>query len=80
MVTLPKVSEDGLAVSCPGLMPTPDSGIVRTGAVDEMVMLPLALAEEVGANVTLNVALCPEDSESGVEIPLKVNPVPLTVI
>ena len=46
-------------------------------AVEVMVTLPLAVAADWGANATLNVALCPAVRVSGVEIPLRLNPVPL---
>ena len=47
-------------------------------AFELIVTVPLALPAEVGANVTLKLALCPAVSVTGAVIPLKVNPVPLT--
>ena len=80
MVTLPKLSVVGLDPSVPLVTPVPVSGIVRVGldAVDVMTMLPVALAADVGVNVTVKVALCPAVSVTGVVMPLKSNPVPLT--
>lgn len=77
--TLPRARVVGVTVSCPvAAVPVPETGIVREGldAVDVMVMLPLALAADCGANVTLKVALWPAVSVTGVVIPLKLNPVP----
>ena len=78
-VTLPKLRLVGLAPRPPGEIPVPDSGMVRVGfeASDVMVTLPLALPADDGANETLNVALCPVVSVTGVVIPLKLNPEPL---
>jgi len=50
---------------------------VGVGAFDVMVTLPLALAADCGANVTLKLALCPAVSVIGAVIPLRVKPVPL---
>ena len=57
----------------------PDKGIVRVGldAVEVMVTLPLAIAADVGANLTLKVVLWPAVRVSGVVIPLRLNPVPV---
>ena len=79
-VTLPKLSVVGLDPSVPFVTPVPVSGIVRVGldAVDVTTMLPVALAADVGVNVTVKVALCPAVSVTGVVMPLKSNPVPLT--
>lgn len=52
-VTLPKLSDVGLALSWPGVaVPVPDSEIVSVGfeAFDVTVTVPLALPVEVGAN------------------------------
>jgi hypothetical protein len=78
-VTLPKLRLVGFAPSVPGVTPVPDNGIVRVGleALEVMVMLPLALAAEVGANETLKVVLWPAVRVSGVVIPLRVKPLPL---
>jgi hypothetical protein len=78
-VTLPKLRLVGLPPSAPAATPAPDNGTVRVGvgAFDVIVTLPLALAADCGANVTLKVALCPAPSVIGAVIPLNVNPVPL---
>ena len=78
--TLPRLSVLGVAVSCPAAaVPVPDSGIVSVGldAVEVMVTLPLALAADCGANVTVKLALCPAVSVTGAVMPVKLNPVPL---
>ena len=79
-VTLPKLRLVGLAPSVPGVTPVPDKGMVRDGfeALEVMVMLPLALPADDGANETVKVALCPAVSVTGAAIPLKLNPEPLT--
>lgn len=79
-VTLPKLRLVGFDPNVPGAMPVPDNGMVRLGfeALEVTLTLPLALPAEAGVNVTVNVALCPEVKVTGVVIPLKVKPVPLT--
>ena len=55
-VTLPKLSELGLELSCPGVaVPVPDREMVSVGfeALDVTVTVPLALPVEVGANLTV---------------------------
>jgi hypothetical protein len=46
-------------------------------AVDVTVRLPLIAPAAVGANLTVNVALCPPLSVNGVVIPLTLIPVPV---
>ena len=78
--TVPSAIGAGLAVSCPAVVElAPETAMVRVGLepFDVTVTLPLAFPADSGANFTLNVALCPAVSVAGVEIPLKVNPVPL---
>jgi hypothetical protein len=78
--TLPTAMVAGVAVNCPTAVdPVPARGIAKVGLdpLDVMVTLPLKLAADSGAKVTLNVALCPALSVAGVEIPLTENPVPL---
>ena len=77
-VTLPKLRLVGFDPSAP-TTPAPDRGTVRVGLVafDVIVTLPLALAADCGANVTLKLVLCPAVSVIGAVIPLRVNPVPL---
>ena len=79
-VTLPKLRLVGLALNTPGETPVAASGIVTLGldAFEVTVTLPLAVAAEVGANVTLNVDAWPAASVRGVEIPVMLNPLPLT--
>jgi hypothetical protein len=79
IVTLPKLRLVGFDPSAPGAMPAPDNGTVRVGvgAFEVMVRLPLSLAGDGGANVTLKLALCPAASVMGAVIPLRVKPVPL---
>ena len=81
-VTFPKLRLVGFDPSVPCATPVPVTGIVRVGldAVEVMVTLPLALAADWGANATLNVALCPAVRVSGVEIPLRLKPVPVIVV
>lgn len=55
-MTFPKLSELGLALSCPAVAaPVPDSETVRVGfeAFDVTVTVPLAVPVEVGANFTV---------------------------
>lgn len=77
---LPKLRLDGLDDKAPAATPVPESGIVSDGfdPSDVMVTLPLALPAAVGVNVTLNVALAPAVTVTGVVIPLTLKPVPLT--
>ncbi len=78
-LTLPKLKLVGFAPSAPAATPVPDNGTDREGfePFEVMVTLPLALPAVTGAKVTLKVALCPEVSVVGVEIPLTEKPVPL---
>ena len=78
-VTLPKLRLVGLGARSPGEIPVPDNGMVRVGseALEVMVMLPLALAAEEGANFTLKLVLCPAVNVTGVEMPLRLKPLPL---
>ena len=78
-VTLPKLRLVGFDPSAPTATPAPDRGTVRVGLVafDVIVTLPLALAADCGAIVTLKLVLCPAVSVIGAVIPLRVNPVPL---
>ena len=78
-VMLPKLRLVGFAPSVPGVSPVPDAGIVRVGfdALEVTVTLPLALPAEAGVKVTVNPALCPAVSVTGVVIPPRLNPTPL---
>jgi hypothetical protein len=78
--TLPKLSVVGFEVNVPGELPVPERGMVNVGfdALEVIVTLPLFAPLDGGVNETLNVALCPPVNVTGVEIPLTLNPVPLT--
>src|SRR5579863_6434206 len=78
--TLPTPSVVGETFNWPTVVvPIPDTEIVRDAldAVDVRVTAPFTLPDEVGANVTSNVALCPAVSVTGALIPPSVNPAPL---
>jgi hypothetical protein len=81
--TLPNARVVGVTDNCPdcGAVPVPDNVIVRVGfeAFEIMFTLPLAVPVACGLNATVKVALCPAVSVIGAVIPLKENPVPLTV-
>jgi len=59
-------------------MPVPDAEIVSDGfeASEVIVTVPLADPEEVGANLTLTLAVAPAAKVKGVVIPLTVKPEP----
>lgn len=78
-VTLPKLRLVGFEPSEPGAIPTPDNGTVMVGlgAFEVIVTLPLSLAADCGANVTLKLVLCPAAKVIGDVIPLNANPGPL---
>jgi hypothetical protein len=78
--TLPIATGAGAAVSVPAVVdPVPAREMVRVGfdAFEVTVTLPVTLAVDVGAKVTVKVALCPAVSVTGAVIPLRVKPVPL---
>jgi len=60
--------------------PVPETGTVKVEllAVEITVRFLLAEPPVPGANVNVNVALCPALSVAGVVIPLTLNPVPVT--
>jgi hypothetical protein len=78
--TFPKLRLVGFDPSAPAAVPVPDNGIVSVGfdAFEVIVTFPLALPADGGVNDTLKVALCPAASVTGVEIPVRLNPAPLT--
>lgn len=81
--TLPTATGAGVALSTPAVAdPVPAREMVKVGLEpsDVTVTLPLALAVDVGANVTVKLALCPAVSVTGGVIPLSVKPVPLIAI
>lgn len=78
--TLPKARVDGVMESCPAAVaPVPETPIVKDAfdASEVMVTVPLTDPEEVGANLTLTVAVPPAVKVRGVVIPLTANPVPV---
>ena len=78
---MPKLIDPGAMVSCPGLVPVPDSNTLRVGseAFDVRVSAPLDVPLKVGAKATVKVMLCPAARVSGAVRPLRPNPVPVTV-
>lgn len=62
--------------------PVPERVMVlgKPVAVLAMVTLPLSVPEVLGPKITPKVILWPGDKETGVPAPLRVNPVPLSVI
>lgn len=78
--TLPKLRVVGFDTRVPGEVPVPVRGIVKVGfdASELTVTLPLLAPLDSGVKETLNVALCPAVNVTGAEIPLTLNPVPVT--
>jgi hypothetical protein len=78
-ITLPKLRLVGFELRTPGVTPVPDNGMARVGleAFEVIVMLPLTVPADPGANVTVKVALWPAVSVAGVVMPLRVKPAPL---
>ena len=78
-LTFPKPRLVGLAANAPGVTPVADTGMVRVEfvAVELTVRLPVTAPAVVGANDTVNVALCPLLSVNGAAIPLTPRPVPV---
>jgi hypothetical protein len=80
--TLPTAIVMGLTLKVPGAgaVPVPLNATARLGfeAFDVTEILPLKVFADGGVNVTLSGTLCPGLSVKGVEIPDKLNPVPLT--
>jgi len=77
---LPKLSVVGFDTRVPGDVPVPVRAMFKVGfdAFEVTVTLPLFAPPVSGVNETLNVALCPAVRVTGAEIPLTLNPVPLT--
>ena len=77
--TFPKLRLAGLVVSWPGVVPVPESATLRAEfeALEVMARLPLAPLPEVGAKVTLRLALWPGFKVIGRFMPLALNPEPL---
>jgi len=73
---------DGVTVKLPAVVvPVPDKAMLNAGfvAFEVIVRLPLAPPDDFGAKETSMLALCPAPKLSGADIPLKLNPAPLTV-
>lgn len=64
----------------PAVTAVPESGILSDGfePSDVIVTLPVALPAAVGVNLTLRVVFAPAATVTGVVIPLRLNPLPLT--
>lgn len=79
-VSLPKLRLDGFGLRVPTVTPVPESATLRVGfeAFDVTVRVPLALPADAGSKETLNVVLCPAVRVTGVVMPLKPKPVPVT--
>ena len=79
--TLPNASVDGVADKKPGVVPVPESTMLRLGfePLEVILTLPLADPLTVGLKVTVKEALWPAVKVKGKESPLKLNPVPLAV-
>jgi len=79
--TFPKLKDPGLAARVPGVAPVPDSGTFIVGSEASLIIeiLPLADPLDWGANVTLNVLLCPADNVSGTPKFPRLYPVPVAV-
>jgi len=78
-VTLPKLSDVGLAARVPtASVPTPETGTVSVAseALEASVRFPFEVPEVVGENFTLKLALCPAARVEGAVRPLRVYPAP----
>ena len=80
VVTLPKLTEAGVTEIC-DCTPVPLRAMVAGEFVALLVTVtpPLKLPLAVGANATLNEVDCPALSVMGIDIPLTVKPVPVTL-
>ena len=81
IVTFPKLMALGETASDPAAdAPVPDSATPRLGfdPFDATVTVPLKLPLVAGANVIDAATLCPGANVAGREIPLMLNPVPVT--
>jgi len=76
--TFPKFKVVGLATRL-SVTPVPESGIDMADCKVVIETSPVMLPAVVGANVMLNVVLCPPDKLRGREDPLMLNPAPLMV-
>ena len=80
-VTVPKLAEVGVRVSCPCAVPVPDKAMARLGleAFEVIEIPPVTLPATVGENDAVNDRLCPRFRVAGRVKPLIENPVPVTV-
>lgn len=80
-ITLPKPKLVGATANVPGAVPLPDK--VMDGSVLEALettaMLPFALPEDCGVNITLNVKFWPALRVMGRLIPLRLYPAPVAL-
>lgn len=82
-LTLPKFSALALETSCPPETPVPERAIEWEGvpqAFEKTVIWPVCVPLAVGVKVTVNVTLWPGGKLIGRLNPLRLNPVPLTVV
>src|SRR5215471_17342062 len=81
VVTLPKDKLAGLDATVPGAAPVPLSDTFTVGleAFEVIARFPLAAPLELGANVTLKVALCPPVNVTGNCGPLSLKTAPLAL-
>jgi hypothetical protein len=80
--TLPRPRLGGVTVKLPAVVvPVPDNAMLNAGfvAFEVIVRLPLTPPDDVGAKETSMLPLCPALKLIGADIPLKLNPAPLTV-
>ncbi len=70
-----------MATSVPGVVPVPESTMVRFGfeAFEVTVRLPLAAPLALGLKVTVNEVLWPAERVRGKDRPLRLNPAPVAV-
>src|SRR5215470_6298249 len=79
-VTFPKLKLAGVTVSCPGVVPVPESEIAsgELDASETNERLPVAAPVLAGPNLTVNVTLWPAVSVVGIVRPVMENPDPVT--
>jgi hypothetical protein len=79
-VTLPKLRVAGETVNSPAAVPVPEREIVSVAfeALDITEMLPVTAPVFCGANIPLNVRLCPAVRVTGKLRPGTLNPAPVT--
>jgi hypothetical protein len=75
--TLPKAMLAGSGERLPWVTAVPESGMLKVGALELMVRLPLAAPAAVGAKVTVKEILSPALSVFGRDNPFRLNPTPV---